>query len=360
MNFATLLTAFIATSYSTLAFAQQPTKVAEVILAPNESARGVDFEWPNAYVSLFTNGEQRVIDLNTFTQVAAFNPNYGDQWAEAIVVAGDFISGHRFGGLNLWDVTGVPTPLDSIATTYHFDGLGMLPIAGQAVLLYSESDISPLDAGLRVYDITNGTLNNIGNAVAANDVRDGRFLLSTSDLWVYQLDGGASSNRPLNLNVYDLGVNGSPTNPLFVQQFNMGNAVGSYGGLTDLALDPTERILYAACGSDGLRMIDIGNRPNPVVVNTYSGTGYYVRELDFLDGTVYMAVSVRLPNQQWRFTVLDCTIAGSPVPIWGWGNWFGDQDYQINDIKLTGLATGPALLIAGKNVLGEATLQIWM
>ncbi len=333
------------------------TKVGEEVLAANESARGVDFEWPYAYVSLFTDGIQRKVDVtlpNWPTTVTSFNPDYGDQWGENIVYNGMLVCGHRYGGLNLWDVS-VPVELDDTLTNYHYDGLDVLEAPGMALLLYSEHNAGNQPAGIRVYEISGGLLNYMADDLVGNNQRDGRFLTSTSDGWVYQLDFGAGSTRPLNLNVYDLNTN--PPNPIFVQMYNMGNTAGNASPLTDLEIDPTERILYAACGFDGLRMLDIGVRNSPTVVNTYSANGFYVRELSFLPGTVYMVVSVRFPNGQWRCRVLNCIVPGSPVAV---QNWFGDQDYTIHDIRFVNLPLGPAILVAGQNVNNEATIQVWM
>jgi len=275
----------------------QLTKVSEVILASNEDAVGVSFEWPNAFVSLKTDGTQWVIDLtNAFAPVtvSSFNPAFGDQWAENFVHKGSLVCGHRFGGLNLWDVSGVPTQLDTTSTTYHFDGLDTLEdIPGRTLLFYSEHNASSSPGGIRIYDIAGGNFVYMGDNLVGGNQRDGRFLMSTNDSWVYQFDGGAGSTRPLNLNVYNV-VN--PNVPIFAGMFNLGNVPGNYSANTDLEIDPTERILYAACGFDGLRMIDISVRPSPVVVNTLSATNYYVKELDYLDGTIYMVVSVRMPG----------------------------------------------------------------
>ena len=154
----------------------QISKVGEVVLAQNESARGVSFEWPYAYVSLFNDGVQWVVDLtNPFspTPVTSFNPAFGDQWNENFVQKGRLVCGHRFGGLNLWDVTGVPFQLDTANTNYHFDGLDILTAASQTLLFYSEDNASNGPGGLRVYDITNNLLTNIGNSVVGNNQRDG-------------------------------------------------------------------------------------------------------------------------------------------------------------------------------------------
>jgi len=77
------------------------TKVGEIVLASNERAIAVGFEWLNAYVSLFGDGIQCVVDVSNQSSPQAgptFNPKFGDQWGENIVYQGSFVSGHRFGG----------------------------------------------------------------------------------------------------------------------------------------------------------------------------------------------------------------------------------------------------------------------
>jgi len=336
----------------------QLSLVGEAILDPADSARGISVELSYAYVGLFTDGIQKKVDLaipSLPTTVATFNPAFGDEWAENFVHNGKLICGHSFGGLNLWDVTGAPTVLDTATTTYHYDGLDVLNPPGQEFLIYSEHNASSAPAGIRVYDILGGSLTYVSDDLLGGNLRDGRFLVVTRDSWVYQLDGGAGSTRPLTLNIYDLTI---PVLPVSYPQFDMGNAVGSYEGHTDLELDPfVQQMLYAACGDDGLRMIDVSVRSAPVVVNTLGAPGYYVKELSFLENSIFLVVSVRLPSGQWRFRVLDCSIPPSPVPV---GSWLGSPNYEIHDLQAEWLPTGPAVLVAGENSLGQATLQVWM
>ncbi len=337
--------------------AQNPTKVGEIILATNESARGVSFEWPHAYVGQFTDGIQYKVDISNVNNpllVTTFNPSWGDEWNENFLYQGLLFTGHRFGGLNMWDVSGAPAQLDSVSTNYHFAGLDVLPFPGNPYLLYGEHNAGTQPACLIVYEFAGGSLVQVGSSLVGGNQRDGRFVLVTSDQWVYQLDAGAGSSRPLNLNIYDLTA---PPTPVFCQMYDMGNTAGSAGGLEDLEIHPNERILYAACGLDGLRMLDIGVRCAPVVANTISAPNLSVRELSWLDGTVYLVGSARLPSGQWRFRVADCTVDVNPVPVTG---WLGDQDYTIHDLKAISHALGPAVLVVGQNAAGEATLQIWM
>jgi len=353
------ITAFLAAALLILSApaAAQLSKVGEVFLDPADSARGVSVELPYAYVGLFTDGIQKKVDLTVPTLpslVTTFNPAFGDEWAENFVYNGKLICGHRFGGLNLWDVTGAPAVLDTASTTYHFDGLDVHNPPGEEFLVYSEHNASSAPAGIRVYDILGGSLTYASDDLLGSNLRDGRFLIVTRDGWVYQLDGGAGSTRPLTLNIYDLD---DPYAPVSYPQFDMGNAVGSYAGLTDLELDPfVHQVLYAACGFDGLRSIDISVRSAPVVVDTIGAPGFYVRELSFLENSVYLIASVLLPSGQWRFRVLNCTIPTAPVVV---GGWLGDPNYVIHDLRATWL-TGPAVLVAGQNSLGQASLQVWM
>lgn len=337
----------------------QLSKFGEVVLSTTDSAMGVALEGQTAFASLFTSGVQVVVDLSVLSTpsvLTTFNPAYGDQWNEPIVYGSKLVSGNRFGGLNLWDVSvpASPSGLDDTNTNYHFDGLDILDNGIQPLLFYSEHNASGNPAGLVVFDLSGCTLNQIGSSLLPGAQRDGRFLISTFDNWVYQLDGGAGSTRPLNLNVYDVNV---PAAPVHVTMFNMGNTFGNYASGTDLELDPHQRILYAACYLDGLRIIDIGVRSSPVVVNTLAATGYAVRELCYVDGTVFMIATVRFPNGQWRFRILDCTVPTNPVPI---GNWLGDPNYTIRDLCVASVPGGPAVILVGDDGSGVATLQVWL
>lgn len=336
----------------------QLTKVGEIVLASNEKATGVSVEGVTAVASLFTDGEQRIVDLTNPanpTLTTGFNPVFGDQWNENITRSGTFVNGLRFGGLNLWDVSfSIPVLLDWDNTNYHHDGLDILDNAAQRLLFYSEHNAFGNPGGLLVYDITAATLNQIGSSLVGNNQRDGRFLVVTRDQYVYQLDGGAGSTRPLNLNVYDVT---NPNAPVHDQMFNMGNIVGNYSGGTDLLLHPTQQVLYAASGFDGLRILDISVPCTPVVANTVSGPSAYLKELDWLDGSVLMAVSARLAGGQWRFRIFDASAPLNPVPV---GLWNGDVGYEIRDLEITNLVSGPAVVVVGQNAVGEATLQVWM
>jgi hypothetical protein len=335
----------------------QISKVGEVTLAPNESARGVSYEWPYAYVSLFDDGIQWKVDLSNPAlpvAVTSFNPSFGDAWNENFYTQGMLVCGHRYGGLNLWDVTGAPAQLDTTATNYHYAGLDSLAAGSMNLLFYSEHNASGNPAGIHIYDIAGGTLNFLGDNLMGGNMRDGRFLKVTSDSWLYQLDGAAGSTRPLNLNIYNVT---NPNAPIYSSMFWMGNTPGAVPGSADLALDPTERILYAACGYDGLRMLDIGIRPSPVVVNTLGAPGAYVEELSYLPGTTYMVVSVGfINNTQWRCHVLDCSNPQNPALIF---NWFGDPGFKIFDIRAVQFPPMAAVLIVGMNAAGDAVLQVW-
>lgn len=334
-------------------------KVGEIVLATDESARGVSFEWPYAYVATFNDGWQHQVDLTDPANpllVTKFNPSGGDVWNENLVFQGRLFAGFRFGGLAMWDVGGTPAELDTAHTIYHFAGLDVLPVPGRLFLLYSEHNAFTKRGGLRVFEFSSGTLVKVGESVDDFGKRDGRFLVATSDRWVYQLDAGAYSSpaRPLNLNVYDLT---SPANPVFCQMFDMGNTVGSHGGLEDLALHPGEDHLYAACGWDGLRILDISNRCAPVVVDTLWRDGFAARELSMLPGSVYLVASAVLPSGDQAFRVLDCAVPTDPVPVTG---WLGDPGFTIYDLRAVSLPQGPAALVAGQDAGGDAVLQVWM
>jgi len=333
-------------------------KVGELPIAWQESVRGVSFAYPDAYVSRFRGGVQYRVDLVDPAQPAlltSFNPSGGDVWNENLLYQGRLITGHRAGQLNLWDVSGVPAELDSQFTNYHFAGLAVLEMAGTPFLFYSEHDAYKKPGGLRIYDISADTLVQVG---AVLDRRlDGRSLVVTADGWVYQFDEGVGRNNgPVRLNIYDAST---PSAPAFCQSFDLGNQPGNGAFLGDLALDPTGSWLYAACGLDGLRILDVTSRCAPVVVTTRKAPGVRVRELSWLAGTSYLAVSASFDNGQRRFRVVDCSNPTQPAAV---GSWFGDPDFVIQDLLFIQHPLGPALLVVGdaRNGAGSATLQIWM
>ncbi|MBC8328152.1 MAG: hypothetical protein H8E31_05325, partial [Planctomycetes bacterium] len=136
-------------------------KVGEIVLAPNESARGVSFEYPFAYVSVYGSGVQYKVDLTTPTApilLSSYNPAFGDQHGENVAAFDRVVTGHRLGGLNLWNVLGAPFQLDSVSTNDHFDGLAFHPVGGQELLLYSEHNSGGNPGGLPAYDILGNTL----------------------------------------------------------------------------------------------------------------------------------------------------------------------------------------------------------
>lgn len=339
--------------------AAQFVKIGEVVLAPNERAVGVTAFGNTAYVSTFTDGVTYNVDLstpNTPTVITSFNPAWGDQFNENFYFNGRLVTGNRFGGLNMWDVSvpNAPGQFDTIPTNYHFSGLDSVTVPGMELFFYSEHNASGNPGGLRIFNTAGNNFASLGSFMLGGNQLDGRFVAVTNDLWAYQLDGGAGSPRPLMLNVYDCTV---PTVPNLAQQFNMGTIVGNWSGGTDLEITWDDRFMYAACDLDGLRVINIGTRPSPAVVNVLSAPNLRVRELDKWLGTTYMVGSVVLPNGQNRFRVLNTINPVTPNLI---GNWMGDPNYSIRDLFTHYLPNGlPCVLVCGQNAAGQATMQVW-
>ena len=335
--------------------ATQLSKVGELKFASDFLATGVSLEGTRAHVSLFTGGVQWVVDCSNPASpvaVTSFNPAFGDQFGEHLYSANRMFMGHRFGGLNFWDVSGVPFQRDSVSTDYHFDGLALHELGAQKVLFYSE--VAGGLGGLIVYDVTAGTLNHIGEWLQGSNILDGRFLVATGDKWVYQFDGGGGTTRPLMLNVYNCT---NFTSPTLVQQASLGNVYGNYSGITDLQLNPTESILYAACDLDGLRVVDISTRAAPVVVKTFAARSYRARELDWLEGTDFMVVSARLPYLRYGFHIYNCANPLNPIRV---GGMHTDPGLlELRDVKAVYLAGVPTVLVVGTTTSFEAVFQIW-
>lgn len=339
--------------------ASQFTKIGEIVLAPNERAVGVTAERFVAHVSTFTNGITYNVNYTiptALTLIANYNPLWGDQHNENFFLNGRVFSGHRFGGLNMWDVLApnAPFQLDSIPTNDHFSGLDSITIPGLELFFYSEHNAGGNPGGLHIFNTAGNTFAPLGNFLLGGNLLDGRFVRVTSDVWAYQLDGGFGSPRPLMLNVYDCTT---PTAPVYVQQFNMGTTVGNWSGGTDLEIAWNDQVVYAACDLDGLRVIDVSVRPLPVLVNVLSAPNVRVRELDAFLGSTFIVGSVVLPNGQHRFRVLNTINPLAPTLV---GTWMGDPNYQINDLFCSTLPSGlPCVLVCGQNAAGQATMQVW-
>lgn len=342
-----------------LASATAQTKVGQTGLEYNDSIRSVNCAGTTAFVSRHEDGVQYKVDLSNPTFPWAFrswNPTWGDQWAEAVLHQGRLISGHRGGGLNLWQVSGAPRELHTLPTNDHHDGLAVFDDGTNRLLFFSESDIGGFfsSGGLRIFDIGQDQLNQIGTSIVGSNQRDGRFLVVTDDLYVYQLDGGNASSRPLTLNVYDASV---PTSPVHLLQYSgLGTVDGNFNSHPDAVLSPDQQFLYIAAGFDGLKIVDISNRVSPQLVTTI-GVGYNVHELDMALGTAWMVASIRDPfGTGDQMIVLDCS---NPVAPKAASSFFGDPGFIVKDLEVVMLPQGVHLLVGGQDAQLWSTLQVW-
>lgn len=340
---------------------QAQTLTSDITFTNNGSVRSVNAHNGTAFASLWDGAVQNAVDItvpSSPTLTATWSDTtLSDQWAEAVLHKGRLIHGHRHGDLSMWDLRGTsPAKLATADTIYHYDGLMVLDNGARQMLFAGEHPAAGRSGGLRIYGIAHDRFIPLGHSLSKHD-RDGRFLVVTNDLFVYQIDGGAGSgsSNTLTLNLYDAST---PHSPIFVQQFDgLGTTVGSYPGNTDLALSPDQQFLYVATGANGLKIVDISNRTSPVLVASL-GTGFDVRELDMALGTHFLLVSLRDPfGTGDKIVAFDCHNPVAPRQITA---PFGTPGFVINDIRVVRHPNQkPMLLVGGKNSAIQSVMEIW-
>ena len=338
--------------------AQGPTLLSEIVLDPSTHSTGVTVSGDVAWCSLYADGVQVAVDVSNpgnpvLLRGGSFNPPYGDQWAEHFRSDDWLITGHRGGGVALYDVTTPSSPaiLDSVPTNDHYAGLDVLTVGSFVCLFYSERDSSGLPGGVIAYDIAGAKLVQTGASLASG--RDGCALTVTPQLFVYQIDAAQNDpNRANTLNVYDATI---PGLPVFSSQFSLGNSVAEKGGNVDILSRSSGDYLFVANRGDGLKVVDVQTPASPILVATFDPPGVEVQELT-LPRDDFLVVTGVLPGGFHQMVVLNVANPVSPIPTTG---LFGRPGFEIHDIWVA-FHPGPRLYVVGRDTSsGAGLLQIW-
>ncbi len=304
--------------------AQTPVKLGEVRLGNSiDSCRGIEVatvgEQTFAFASIHKGAVQYVVDVTDPTQpttCTTIDPPLNDQWNDPLLANGYLFTGHRFGGLNMIDVSDPCNPqvVSTTGTNYHFKGLTFHEILGTPYLFESEHCANQRGGGLRVYDLTLGFLGWVGAALDPN--WDGGDLKVTKDLFAYQLDPGrrVSGLEPVQLNVYDVAIADAPKR---LGRYSLGNDVANQSSAYDLVLSADERWVLTGNGLDGLHVVDISKRNSPVVTRTFRRQGISIEGLEFLDDEkTTLIVTYRKRNGNRALAAGDVTNLPQMSQVW--------------------------------------------
>jgi|GEM_PF-1376113 len=322
-------------------------------------ATGVEVGGNYAYVSLHVDGQQVVVNVqNPYapTVLSTSNPTYGDQWSDALYFNGHLFSGHRWGGLNMMDginpSAGLPV-LSSQSTYYHSRGIIGLNQGGNAYIFYSEGLISSSDGGLRIYDISGGTLASLGSYISS-DTTGGALAVTVDGNWVYQSDQGdrrpsGSPAVPQSLNWYDT----SDKNNVVLQgNLPLPTSVANRNPNYDMVMSSDEDYLFMATGEDGIQVIDITNKANPVRVKTYFQAGMRINGLVLTDPTTLVVTVNSTTAGAYLLAELDVSSPATGVTILGTTNM---SLKSVGDV----FATNGLLYVCGQDQSGIPSLEIW-
>jgi hypothetical protein len=193
------------------------------------------------------------------TLTTSYDPPYGDQWHEAEYTpafGGRLFTGHRFGGLNMIDVSNpaAPVAVASFNSIYHYRGLRFRqfsPTTG--VLYYNETNW-----GLQTFDVTSNTLTPYWDNFA-NGTNDGNGL----ELWndnLFQFSVPAVNPSDRRLYCFDIGF---PQVPLLCQTVPFSNQAPG-GGQHLLRRQPGQPYILTTRWDDGVDLFDVSNPCSPV------------------------------------------------------------------------------------------------
>lgn len=318
------------------------------------NAVGVEVAGDYAYVSLHASAKQVVVNVkNPYVPqvLSTTNPNLGDQWNDALIFNDCLYTGHRGGYLNMMDVcnpsAGLPT-VSSLDTSYHFKGLAGLNEGGKAYFFYSESEAYSSTGGLMVFEVQDGSLVQVDSALSTE--LDGAAVVVTSDgQWAYQIDGGNRpvTSVPVSLNWYDVT---DKTNISLSGNIGLGCTDQCHDG--DLVISPDENYLFAAAKYDGLKVIDISDKANPVWVNTYGDPGIRFSCLVYRGKTHLICLEYRQSDSTFRIVERRAKNPDVQLPK------MRSTKMTMSSVKDIFAANG-FLYIAGRSADQVPLLQIW-
>ncbi len=205
------------------------------------------------------------------------NPSYGDQWFEGEYTpafGGRYVVAHRFGGINLIDVSNPRAATFGAVlhsrrdrqSKYHFRGKRFLTRASSTYLYYNEHNVSNRGGGLVVYQLT-------GQGKPGNRL---------TPCW-NNLKVGTDANglAILGNHAYQMGFENNRSTGLYLRTFDLTNACKprmcnrqKIGGITAYSHNDMEessfgKRILVAMGNQGLKCIDAKNPCKPVVETVF-------------------------------------------------------------------------------------------
>jgi len=324
--------------------------------AADSSAVGVEVVGQCAYVSLKTDGKQVVVNVqNPYAPLVlpTINPLYSDQWNDPFYFNGFVFSAHRWGGLNMMDGINPSAGLlvvSSQSTNYHFKGLAGLNENGKAYLFYSEALTSGADGGLRIYEIDSGALVPTGSYISP-DTTGGALAVTSDGMWAYQSDNGDRQGvfQAMSLNYYDVS---DKNNVVFGGNLLLPTLEANRSQSADMVMSPEEDYLFMATSEDGLQVIDILDKANPLHIKTYTQNGFRIDGLVMTDPDTLIVTAYVKGSSSYILAELNVSLPGINAPILGVTNM---PMAVVTDV----FAANGLLYVTGRNGADEPVLEIW-
>ncbi|MBN2088948.1 T9SS type A sorting domain-containing protein [candidate division KSB1 bacterium] len=232
---------------------------------------------------------------------------------------------HRFGGVNMIDVTnpGAPFVCSSAPSTYTQSGIMSV---GKYLYLADHSAYS-YPGGIRIYDISDDNLNLVGTLLGNIDGRN--FAVSSDGLYCYQ-SSGKDEWDAAKLFTYDVS---DKTNPKIL------NFIPNIFGI-EVLISPDDRWLYMSYHEPndftpppkGIKIYVLGNRSQPQEISTFLLTNSANLALDAEHKLLYVKVYYDQNNpSQPGIHVLDISDPSLPTEIYYLeGTKFSDIFYADN------------------------------
>ncbi|MBK9129876.1 MAG: hypothetical protein IPM13_19175 [Phycisphaerales bacterium] len=276
-----------------LASAQQGSVTVSTTLFP----RSVVIAGPDHVICSFgaTNqsGVQQAVNVsvpnNPTNQGALFDPNYGDQFSDAVFTpafGGRLVTAHRFGGINLidasvpWAMVGAYSQIQP--PKYSQEGLEIFADSTGVFVGYSEHNVGNTGGGLRIFRMSANALTEIlpSHIVVGQDAnacefsRDGRYL------WQFGSVGNNSNDQRL----FTYTTNAFSSGPTLISA-TLVPGPNTYGD-KDLkqAMAPN---LIAALGFEGLAAVDVTTPSAPVFNQVYQSSIVFFDGVTFFPGSDY-------------------------------------------------------------------------
>jgi len=323
----------------------QPVKTGELRI-PQTSLRGVEIVRTDfqrvAILNAFAGGVLHVVDVSdpaTPLPCAQMDPPHGDSFHDSIHAAGGLLfTGHRFGGVNLIDVSNpcLPILVSSADTHYHFKGLELFrDAAGVSYLFESEHNASGRDGGLRIYDVSAGSLDLVG-AFLDGHLSAGAIAVRPDGGYVFQFDNGRNGTEPNTLNVYDVQDKSNPA--LVVEKLDLGNDPAQRSVAYDMLLSADGSHLLTVNGLDGIKVIDVRDPLRPELVHVHAEPGIRFERLTFVDRRRTLAVVGYRDTSTGVRMLAGIHVADLPQLTFQWRD--ATPSPSIRDV---GIGRGPAL-----------------